>query len=111
MRTKDPKLIIPLIHEMVFPVPWLDSPASDGSGETNREQQTKIYHTRIAATRPQSGMGHLSQMAAGMGHRVVPERLAKISKSVPKVTIVTGDDDHLVDPRNSEWLATCMPVR
>lgn len=128
MRAKDPKQIIPLILEMVFPVPWLDSVAADG--RTNREQQTEVsgpliasqfddprshtnsqvYLTRMLATRAQSGVGHISQMGAGLGHRVTATRLARIARTIPKVTIVTGDEDHLVDPRNSEWVASCMPV-
>jgi hypothetical protein len=55
-------------------------------------------------------MGHFSQMGAGITHRVSASRLAQIAKTIPKVTILTGDQDHLVDPRNSEWMAKCMPV-
>jgi hypothetical protein len=55
-------------------------------------------------------MGHLSQMAAGLTHRVTAARLATIARTVPALTIVTGDEDHLVDPRNSEWMAKQMPV-
>lgn len=48
-------------------------------------------------------------MSAGLTHRVAPDRLRKISQSIPKVLIVTGDQDHLVDPRNSQYLKDCMP--
>lgn len=54
-------------------------------------------------------MGHISQMSAGITHHVAPARLRTISHSVPRITIVTGDVDNLVDPRNSEWLSQHMP--
>ena len=48
-------------------------------------------------------------MAAGLTHHVTPERLNRISKSIPKVLIVTGDLDHLVRPENSVYLKQHMP--
>jgi acetyl esterase/lipase len=41
-------------------------------------------------------MGHISQMGAALTHHVTQDRLARIAKSVPKVVILTGDDDYLV---------------
>lgn len=73
-------------------------------------RQAQAYLRRIEASRPQTAMGHLSQMAAGLTHRVTAARLATIARAVPALTIVTGDEDHLVDPRNSEWMAKQMPV-
>ncbi|EIN07697.1 alpha/beta-hydrolase [Punctularia strigosozonata HHB-11173 SS5] len=106
----DPEEKIPIILEMVFPVSWLDSPAEeDPEGRTNRAVQTEIYRHRIAITRPQQFMGHISQMFAALSHYVSPSRLAKISKEIPKVVIVTGDVDYLVDPRNSDKLKSAMP--
>ena len=54
-------------------------------------------------------MGSLSQMAAALTHNVSPARLHTISLSIPKVVIVTGDQDHLVNPRNSLRLKEHMP--
>ena len=54
-------------------------------------------------------MGAISQMCAGFTHHVSRERLRTISKSLPKILILTGDDDNLVKPRNSAHLASCMP--
>jgi pimeloyl-ACP methyl ester carboxylesterase len=48
-------------------------------------------------------------MIAGLSHYVSPDRLKNISASVPKVTIVTGDSDHLVRPQNSQVLKQHMP--
>ncbi|KIO27116.1 hypothetical protein M407DRAFT_243460 [Tulasnella calospora MUT 4182] len=48
-------------------------------------------------------------MAATMTHYVSPNRLRTIAASVPKVYIMTGDEDHLVRPENSYHLKSCMP--
>ena len=37
------------------------------------------------------------------------ERLAQISKTIPKVVILTGDEDHLIRPTNSGYLMKHMP--
>lgn len=43
-----------------------------------------------------------------MTHHVSPHRLASLS-AIPKVIILTGDLDHLVDPANSRYLADNIP--
>lgn len=48
-------------------------------------------------------------MFAALFHYVSPARLATINASIPKILILTGDDDHLVDPSNSRHLAKHMP--
>ncbi len=48
-------------------------------------------------------------MAAALTHRVTAPRLAFISKSIPKVYIMTGDTDNLVKPANSYWMKDQMP--
>jgi len=48
-------------------------------------------------------------MAAGLTHRVSGDRLREISKLIPKVVIVTGDEDHLVDPQQSKFIKENMP--
>ncbi|KZT03511.1 alpha/beta-hydrolase [Laetiporus sulphureus 93-53] len=106
----DPEAKIPLVLDMVFPQSWLNAPAEgDPEDRTNREVQTMEYRRRFEVTRPQNPIGALSQMVAGLTHSVSPERLSKISASVPKVLIVTGDDDHLVDPSNSRYMKEHMP--
>jgi pimeloyl-ACP methyl ester carboxylesterase len=59
--------------------------------------------------RIQKPMGAISQMCAGLTHHVSPSGLRTVSKSIPKILILTGDEDHLVSPRNSEYLASKMP--
>lgn len=44
-----------------------------------------------------------------MTHKVSNDRLRKISTSIPKVLIVTGDEDHLVPIKNSKILKDNMP--
>ncbi|KAJ7771767.1 alpha/beta-hydrolase [Mycena metata] len=110
MVTADVELKIPLILEMVYPLRWLDEPAKgDSEGRSNREYQTVLYRQRIAATAPQRLIGALSQMSAGLTHHVTAQRLQRISETIPKVLIVTGDDDNLVSPVNSRYIKNCMP--
>ena len=54
-------------------------------------------------------MGTISQIVAGVTHHVSPDRLRQISRSIPKVLILTGDEDYLVHPRNSFHLKKHMP--
>ena len=48
-------------------------------------------------------------MWAGFTHHVQSERLAQISKAIPKVVVLTGDVDHLVRPTSSAYLKKQMP--
>ena len=48
-------------------------------------------------------------MAAGLTHRVSENRLGEISRLIPKVVIVTGDEDHLVNPQRSKFIKANMP--
>ena len=43
-------------------------------------------------------------------HKITPEECETIAKSVPKVLIVTGDDDNLIQPERSRDLHAMMPV-
>ncbi|KAI0736621.1 Alpha/Beta hydrolase protein [Fomitopsis betulina] len=110
LLTQDPEVKIPMVLDMIFARKWLDEKMEDDpEGRTNREIQTIEYRRRFEVTRPQKPIGALSQMAAAMTHNVSPERLREISKSIPKVLIVTGDEDHLVDPENSRYMKEQMP--
>jgi pimeloyl-ACP methyl ester carboxylesterase len=53
--------------------------------------------------------GALSQMAAVPTHKVSPSRLRSIALSIPKVLIITGDQDNLVNPQNSLYLKEHIP--
>ena len=127
MMIKEPEQKIPYVLEMLYPKEWLDAKnPKDPEGRTNREietvvrvsvipsggqslKDTQAYKKRIAVTRPQPFLGAISQMAAALTHHVSPDRLRKISSTIPKVIIVTGDTDNLVDPSNSLILKENMP--
>lgn len=104
----DPELKIPIILEMVYPISWLNASADDHSGLTNREIETLNYRRRIEVTRPQTFIGSISQMSAALTHHVTPARLQRISASIPKVLLLTGDDDHLVNPANTRTMKKHM---
>ncbi|KAF5387697.1 hypothetical protein D9615_000004 [Tricholomella constricta] len=110
MFTPDVLKKAPIVMNMLFPVSWLDSVAEDDpAGRTNRQIQTEAFLRRVSLTSPQQLMGHISQMAAGLTHHCTPDRLRFISSSIPKVVIVTGDEDNLVSPRHSLELKESMP--
>ncbi|KAG9096082.1 hypothetical protein FRC06_009063 [Ceratobasidium sp. 370] len=105
---EDPAAKVRMIMDMVFPLSWLAEPSSADPSITNREAQTRLYMIRILATTPQTLVGTLSQMAAGLTHYVSADRLRQIAKGIPKIVLVTGDEDNLVPPRRSEWIKECM---
>ncbi|KAJ7236736.1 Alpha/Beta hydrolase protein [Mycena haematopus] len=108
--TTDIEAKIPIILPMLYPPAWLEEPAEDyDDGRTNREVQIELYRQRILTTAPQHLIGALSQMWAALTHHVTPERLRGISEAIPKVLIVTGDQDNLVSPANSLYIKKCMP--
>ncbi|KAI0664971.1 alpha/beta-hydrolase [Cubamyces menziesii] len=110
MMISEPEKKIPIVLEMLFPKDWLDSKREDDvEGRTNREVEAEAYLKRVQYTRPQTFIGAVSQMAAALTHHVSPKRLQHISSSIPKVVIVTGDTDNLIDPSNSRLLKKHMP--
>jgi len=107
---KDPMERIPPVVQICFNAAWLDAKAeNDVEGRTNRQVQIALFKRRAAMTRIQKPLGSIWQMWAGLTHHVQPERLAQISKTIPKVLILTGDEDHLVRPSNSAYLKKHMP--
>jgi len=106
---KDPVAKIPIIHGMVYTSSWLDEKAvDDPQGRTNREIEVESYTERFRITRPQTLVGGLSQMFAGMTHHVSAQKLRQISQSIPKVLLATGDQDFLVAPHNTVYLKKHM---
>ncbi|KDR74369.1 hypothetical protein GALMADRAFT_250247 [Galerina marginata CBS 339.88] len=114
MFTPDPEKKVPIVLDMLFPAAWLSEKAKSDPhaelngntednklGKTNREVQAEGFLRRVSITKPQLFLGHISQMAAAMTHKVNAARLAHISANIPKIAIVTGDDDHLVRPLGS----------
>ncbi|KAH7877887.1 Alpha/Beta hydrolase protein [Lentinula edodes] len=106
---KDPAQKIPILLDLLYTSPWIDEKAvDDPRGRTNREVEFESYARRFQTTRPQTLIGALSQMSSGLTHHVSAERLRQISKSIPKVTLATGDQDNLVSPDNTIYLKTHM---
>jgi hypothetical protein len=122
MTITDPIKKIPILLCMIFPPRWIDEKAEDDAqGRTNRQVQSEVcaqhsqelqtqpsahkeFARRIAVLRPQTLVGALSQMWAAWTHHVRPEQLKQIAQSVPKVLILTGDEDHMVSLAGSERL-------
>lgn len=110
LLTGDPDVKVPIVMNMLYPQPWLAEKAKDDpEGRTNLEVQSAFYHRRLKITRPQTPLGALSQMYAGLTHHVSPARLRKISSSIPKVLILTGDQDQVIRSSNSRHLHRHMP--
>lgn len=126
--TGDPDVKVPILMDMLFPQSWLAEKAEDDpEGRTNLEVHSavstayvygalvtdfisvKFYHRRLKISRPQTPSGALSQLYAGLTHYVSPARLRKISSSIPKVIILTGDQDHVIRASNSRYLHSHMP--
>ncbi|KAG8979225.1 hypothetical protein FRB90_008169 [Tulasnella sp. 427] len=107
---KEPDDKVKLSFPLMYPTKWLNEPAKDYDRPdiTNAEYLTPIVIRRINTTRKQTLVGALSQMAAAMRHYVSPARLRTISKSIPKIYIMTGDEDYLVQTKNSHHLKSCM---
>ncbi|KAK0197528.1 Alpha/Beta hydrolase protein [Armillaria mellea] len=104
--TKDLAIKIPIIHDMVFTKSWLEDKDEEDPSRTNREHETEVLTKRINLTKPQTLLGTIYQMCAGLTHHVTPDRLRKISSSVPKVILVTGDEDnlrHMPDAELVQW--------
>ncbi|KAF8960213.1 Alpha/Beta hydrolase protein [Flammula alnicola] len=119
--TPDPAKKVPTVLDMLFPAEWLREKAksdphaefngnteANDQGKTNSDVQAEGFLRRVTITKPQLLLGHVSQMAAGLTHSVSPSRLAYIAANIPKIAIVTGDDDHLVRPSGSDRIKQGM---
>lgn len=102
------------IVDMCFPPAWLDAPA-DGCkirnpyAVTNRQHVGLLFAWRIRSERAMTQVANLLQTGAVLTHRVTRDRLAALDAQIPKICILTGDYDCLVDPRNSFELHQAMP--
>ncbi|KAK0519822.1 hypothetical protein OC835_007402 [Tilletia horrida] len=98
------------VVEMLFPQRYLaEKHKSDPEGRTNREVLTDVIQWRASFSRVAPFHGSASQIGAVLTHRVSNKELAKINEDIPVITIMTGDEDNLVNPLNSEHLAENMP--
>ena len=128
--TPDPAAQAPAILGMLFTSNWLDSMAEhDEKSRTNRQIQGEVRYVsqispclffcevifcfskkkqelliRVTFAKPQRFLGRISQMAAALTHHVSPSRLEFIGARIPKIIIVTGDEDCIVAPKESRRL-------
>ena len=96
--------------QTLFPVPWLaEKNPRDPKSRTNQQVLFDMFVWRFRFTRRQTLHGAVAQMKAAVTHNVSDHALAQINTAIPKILILTGDTDHLVDPRNSDYLKAKMP--
>lgn len=88
----------------LFPAPWLAQPSAKDPNRTNQEVLYEMFKWRFHFTTRQSLHGAVSQMKAALSHNIPDADLERINTKVPKICILTGDTDYLVDPRNSDYL-------
>ncbi|KAF7325977.1 AB hydrolase-1 domain-containing protein [Mycena kentingensis (nom. inval.)] len=105
----EPEKKAPTVMKMLYPQSWLDAPSQLDPTRKNRHVQTETYLRRSAFGPKQRIIGHISQLGAGLTHRVTPSRLRVIGETIPKVVILCGDEDHLMDLRHSRDLKAAMP--
>lgn len=67
-----------------------------------------MFLQRADIVRPQILAGSLSQMSAGITHKVTKDQHRLMDTRIPKIMILTGDQDDLVNPANSKELAKRM---
>ncbi|KAF7356637.1 AB hydrolase-1 domain-containing protein [Mycena venus] len=110
LLTKEPEQKVPTVLKMLYPFAWLEeNAANDPQQRTNRQVQTESYLRRVLFSPKQRIIGHVSQLAAALTHYVSPDKLRRISEAIPKVVILCGDEDSLVDLRHSRDLKASMP--
>lgn len=98
------------VCEMLFPTKFLESiNEEDPKKRTNRETFQEMFAYRYTFTRRQTLYGALAQVRGVVTHRVSPSQLQRINEAIPKITIITGDDDNLVNPANSHHMKKHMP--
>ncbi|KAG9318133.1 Alpha/Beta hydrolase protein [Chiua virens] len=101
---------IPIVVQTLLPKAWLDSVVEhDPEGRTNREVESETMRRRLQVTKPQTLLGAFGQLAAGLTHRMAPDRLAKVSASVPKVLILSATEDLIIPHTEGETLKRYMP--
>ncbi|KAE8211687.1 hypothetical protein CF327_g4586 [Tilletia walkeri] len=106
----DQKARVTNVLELLFPDVWLsEKHPEDPKGRTRREVMYDVFVWRFKYSRRAPPSGILSQIAAVTTHRVTNAQLAKINADISAISIVTGDEDHLVNPGNSIHLAKNMP--
>ncbi|KAK0502851.1 Alpha/Beta hydrolase protein [Armillaria luteobubalina] len=110
-KPRSPKISLsgPSSHLTVFTKSWLGDKDEEDPSRTNREHQTELFTKRMNLTKPQTLLGTVYQMCSVLTHHVTPDRLRKISSSVSKVLLVTGDEDDLLKADKTFYLKRHTP--
>ncbi|KAK0544808.1 hypothetical protein OC846_005224 [Tilletia horrida] len=106
LRTKSPRQHLDAMIELLFPDAWLDEAHPDDPQHRSRRECLRemfIFRFRYSRHAPPDGV--LRQITAVFTHGVSASELDRINMEIPSITIITGDQDHLVNPKNSDHLA------
>ncbi|KAK4048657.1 hypothetical protein OIV83_004627 [Microbotryomycetes sp. JL201] len=105
-----PEAGVALITDMLFPKEYLDQiHPTDPEKRTRRQVHEQDFLRRYKLTRRQTMTGRLGQLAAVFKHHVSQDRLLEIAETVPRIGIITGDQDNLVNPERSRDLHKDLP--
>lgn len=92
-----------------IPAPTLDYAAADAGG-TSLPDVCGSVSALATLQRPRRLLCLKHRSHLPRGHYLSPERLLQISRDVPKVAILTGDLDEIIDPQRSRDLERFLPV-
>ncbi|KAM0749090.1 alpha/beta-hydrolase [Meredithblackwellia eburnea MCA 4105] len=104
-----PEQTVSMVADTLYPQSYLESPDPNNAGKTMRDAVIKDFLRRVEIGKLQSGRGKVAQMAAVMGHKVSPERLKVIATSIPKVAVLFGDEDELINVSRGRELHANLP--
>ncbi|KAH8921208.1 alpha/beta-hydrolase [Atractiella rhizophila] len=102
VKTKED--LVTLAVKTLYPDSFLDKVGDYEPERGNRDYLEDEFLRRVNTGRPSTAMGRFSQISAGMFHRVKPERLEKLGRSIPAIGVITGNDDNLIYWKESEIL-------
>ncbi|KAI5481286.1 alpha/beta hydrolase, epoxide hydrolase-like protein [Pseudohyphozyma bogoriensis] len=104
-----PEQIVRLVVNSLFPPSYLDAEDPENPGQNRRVAVEKDFLGRSQITKLQTLTGKIGQMAAVMGHHMSPASMATISSTIPKVAIIVGDQDYLINYHNSLSMHKTLP--
>lgn len=107
--TVTPEIAIALIVDCLFPESYLDRPDPDDPSISKREATYRDFLKRYHLARKQPFSGRIGQLGAAIGHSVSKGQLAELAKLIPRIGVITGDSDSLINPRRSNDLAAMLP--
>ncbi|KAK4701390.1 hypothetical protein P7C70_g4841, partial [Phenoliferia sp. Uapishka_3] len=103
-----PEQILSMVIDTLFPQAYLQA-IDPKTGEANKVAVQKDFEKRVEMGKLQSTAGKVGQMMAVLGHCVKADRLKIISSTIPKVAIIHGDMDELIDVQRGVELHEMIP--